>query len=147
MEPSLLAQRHLFPRTLSLPLTMSASDYPAQLQSPYLRPRPLTPRQQTPLPNSLTNPNAAPTPLTRTPQLRQGETRTRDSLLMTMYIITYPLNNFSYIFGHLDRREIPFEYQSKLLLRNSTRLAMKWISLTFHNQARKHISDPSILQF
>lgn len=64
-----------------------------------------------------------------------------------MYIITYPLNYFSYIFGHLDRREIPFEYQSKLFLRNSTRLAMRWISLIFHNQARKHISNPSILQF
>lgn len=45
--------------------SMSASDSQAQLQSPYLRPRPLTPRQQTPLPDSLITPNAAPTPLNK----------------------------------------------------------------------------------
>lgn len=41
---------------------ISASDYQARLQPPYIRPSSLTPRQQTAFPENITNPNAAPTP-------------------------------------------------------------------------------------
>ncbi|MCJ1347790.1 pH-response regulator protein palH/rim21 [Peltigera leucophlebia] len=43
--------------------SMSASDHQTQLQSPHLRPRSLAPRQLTPLSDSLTTLNAAPTSL------------------------------------------------------------------------------------
>lgn len=45
--------------------SMSASDYQAQLQSQYVRPRSLTLRQRTAFPDSLTTPNAAPAPLNK----------------------------------------------------------------------------------
>lgn len=45
--------------------SISASDYQARLQPPYIRPRSLTPRQQTAFPDNVANSNAAPTPLNR----------------------------------------------------------------------------------
>ena len=53
--------------SFSFPLRrpMSASDYQTQLQSPYFRPRSLTPRQQTIFSDSLTTPNATPNPLNK----------------------------------------------------------------------------------
>lgn len=45
--------------------SISASDYQARLQPPYIRPRSLTPRQQTGFPDNVTNSNAAPTPLNK----------------------------------------------------------------------------------
>lgn len=45
--------------------SISASDYQARLQPPYIRPRSLTPRQQTAFPDNVTNSNAAPTPLNK----------------------------------------------------------------------------------
>ena len=53
--------------SFSFPLRrpMSASDYQTQLQSPYFRPRSLTPRQQTAFSDSLTTPTAAPNPLNK----------------------------------------------------------------------------------
>lgn len=43
--------------------SISASDYQARLQPPYIRPRSLTPRQQTAFPDNVTSSNAAPTRL------------------------------------------------------------------------------------
>lgn len=45
--------------------SISASDYQARLQPPYIMPSSLTPRQQTEFPDNVTNPNAASTPINR----------------------------------------------------------------------------------